>query len=272
MGIFDDQAGAAELFTTYRAVLVFRDKLMGGIPKNPAVIEGWLRSKTMVTQGEEIKQMMFRTLLELGADVTAEMTFEELEAASAGLAAVKNTNGFKQDSDGLYLEARNVKAMLKEVTNALYAGQPWVIPGSVRPRRGRGKEDGQTAGIYKGAKSFVAERVFIEPDRIHFGKAEPDGVDLFVGHVQGPAGRTSNVTYYEYMERPTLTFDVLVAEDGVPPEAWGRLWYMAQENGLGALRSQGHGQFDITHWDKLPIPDVWEKAHAAAMDGVGAPA
>lgn len=228
MGIFDRQTEG--VFTTYHAQLVFRDKIMGGTPKNPKVIEGWLRSKAGVNEVEELRRMLLRTLLEIGADVTPDMSYEQLEAASERLAASKQTNGFKQDEHGLYLESRTIKAMLKECCNILYAGDRW----------------GKTK---KGPRSFLAERVFVNPDKVRLGVMEPDGVDLFIGHTSGPKGPQSNLTYYEYVQRAEIVFDVMVLQDAIEHEHWPELWLAAQENGLGALRSQGFGRFDIEAWD-----------------------
>jgi hypothetical protein len=228
MGIFDQDA----VFTTYRARITFRGKLMGGIPKDPKIIEGWLRAKAGIGAEEEIRQAMLRTLVELGADVRPDMSYAELQSASEALSAQKSTNGFKQDEGGLYLESRAIKAMLKESTNILFAGDRW----------GRTK---------KGPRSFLAERVFVNPDRIAFGLHEPSGIELFIGHVSGPAGPSSNLTYYEYVEGVTIDFDVMVAEDAIEHDHWPRIWVHAQENGIGALRSQGYGRFDIEAWDEV---------------------
>lgn len=250
MGIFSEQLG--EVFATYRVELQFRDKVMGGVPKDPNIIEGWLRSKAGIQQEEEVRQAMLRTLIELGAEVTPEMSYEELSAASKALAVVKNTNGFKRDSNGLYLESRIIKAAIKEVTSVLYAGDKWLT-------------DWKVGYNGKAARSVAAERVFVTPDKVYLDRQEPDGIDLFIGHITGAAGRTSNMTYYEYVQEARIAFDLLVAEDGIPHAAWPRLWVHAQENGLGALRSQGHGRFDIEAFQHVSGP-LWvprrEKAKA----------
>lgn len=232
MGIFDNQAG---VFTTYHARIQFRDKLMGGTPKDPKIIEAWLRKKTGIQDEEEIRRAMLRTLLELGADVSPDMSYDELEAASEKL-ATKQAVGFKNGEHGLYLESRVVKAMLKECTNILYAGDRW----------------GKTK---KGPRSFLAERVFITPDKLWLDRQEPDGVELFIGHVSGPRGPQSTLTHYEYVEGAVIDFDVMVAEDAIDHEHWPQIWVLAQENGLGALRSQGFGRFDIWEWE--PVSSLW---------------
>lgn len=232
------------VFARYQGRIQFRDKIMGGIPKDPKIIEGWLRSKTGVTSEEEIKQMVLRTLEESGAEVRPDMTFEELEAAASKIAGVKNTNGFKVTEPGpggkLYIESRYIKACLRECVNIEYAGE------RMGPTR-------------KGAKAFFAERAFVNPDKIvlnHIGGAgkvvpigpQPDGVDLFIGHVTGPKGPQSTLTYHEYVINPVIDFEVMVSHDCVGADDWAAIWVNAQEIALGALRSQGFGRFDVLAW------------------------
>ena len=125
MGIFDGSG----VFTTYHARLGFRDKIMGGVPKNAKVIEAWIRSKTGVTNEAEIMHMMMRTLYELGLDVEADATPEQIIEASKQVAGGKSAVGFKRDDKGLYIESRQIKALIKECVNILYAGtEGWSNP------------------------------------------------------------------------------------------------------------------------------------------------
>jgi len=228
-GIFDD---SSTLFTRHQARMVFRARLIGGIPKDPRLIEGWLRARAGLQDTQEIRQAMLRTLAELGVEVEADMTFEQLEQASAAVAARKQTTGFKVGERGLYVEARQVKAMLKESTNILFGGDRW---GATR----------------KGPKSFLAERVFIEPDRLWLGVPEPSGVELMIGHLSGPTGPRSTLGYHEYVERPVVEFEVLAVRDSITPEQWADIWVHAQQNGFGALRSQGFGRFYLDRWELI---------------------
>lgn len=252
MGIFDNQA---DMFTTYAATIRFRDRLMGGTPKNPKIIEGWLRSKAGIEQEEEIRRATLRTLLELGADVTPDMSFEELEKASEALAASRQTNGFKIGEQGLYLESRTVKAMLKESVNILYPHGS----GKWGSRRTTGRDGAEKEVGGKGAKSFIAERVFVSPDKLWLGRTDPDGVEMFIGHVMGPKGPQSTLTYHEYVGGAVVDLSIMVLRDEVRAEYWPEIWVHAQENGLGALRSQGFGRFDIERWEP-----VKERIHAVA--------
>jgi hypothetical protein len=226
-GVFD---AASNLFQRYLARMVFRDKLIGGVPKDPKLIEGWLRARARLQEAQEVRQAMLRTLGELGVEVQEDMTFEQLEQASAALAARKQTTGFKVGENGLYVEARQVKAMLKESTNILFGGERW---GSTR----------------KGPRSFLAERVFVEPDKLWVGREEPSGVELMIGHLWGPNGPRSTLGYHEFVEQPVLELTVLSVRDALTLEQWADIWVHAQENGFGALRSQGFGRFYLDRWE-----------------------
>lgn len=239
MGIFSDQT--AHIWTTYHARITFRDRLMGGVPKDPKVIEGWLRAKAGIESEEEIKQATLRTLLELGADVRADMSFEEMQRASEALAAQRSTNGFKQDERGLYIESRVIKAMLKEACAILF---PYQATGNA----------GKWGVTKKAARALLAERVFIDPDKVYLGRKEPDGVELMIGHVSIPGkGTVGTLTYHEYVTQATIDFQCKVSQDMVPLDKWPELWSFAEENGLGALRSQGFGRFDIWVWEPMPV-------------------
>jgi hypothetical protein len=267
MGVFDADPAALALWCLYEGHLDFRHKVMGGISSDPGVVAGWLRSKTGVSDTEEIRQMMVRTLEDLGMDIDRDATFEEAVAASEKMAVLK-ANTFKTDPErGLYLESRQLKAMLKENINALYAGE----------RVGR---------TGKGAKNYAAERVFPYPSRLYLRRLEPDGMDTIVGHVTDRNGPRSTLTNYMWVEQAGFDFQVMVAVElavetpratrttngktPAPPKPhnwdawWPRIWTLASANGLGALRSQGHGQFELNRWDKLGTPTA--EQFAAIMD------
>lgn len=235
----------SRVFVTYRAQIQLRDRIMGGTPKDPKIIEAWLRHKAGIDKQEEIRRAMIRTMQELGAEVDENSSYEEVQKASEALAVHRQTNGFKLNDKGLYIEGRTVKAAIKESTNILFAGDRWLK---------KQKKDSDDLYGGKGPRAVVAERVFVNPDQISLGVDGPTGIDLFIGHTQGPKGRQSNLTHYEYVDRPLITFDVMVAQDAVENDNWEALWVHAQENGLGALRSQGFGRFDVMAWDKIEAP------------------
>lgn len=233
MGIFNKEA---PIFAEYNVKLVFRNMLAAGTPGDPKVIESWLRSKTGVSDEEEIQRMMVRTLIELGVPgIDLDTPYDELVRASEKVAGESKTNKFKRGVEGLYIEDRQAKAMLRESVNTLYVGEAG--------KWGRTKK--------KGPKNFFVERVFISPEKIYLGRTEPDSVELFVGHVEGPDGKRSTLTYVETVHEPEITFTVKVLRDAIPMGDWAEIWNHSQENGLGSLRSQSFGRFDITAFERV---------------------
>lgn len=230
-------AEKAKLFTQYTATIQFRDRVVGATPSNPKLIEGWIRSKAGITREDEIRQMTVKTLVELGLiseDVLddPEATYDSISQAAEAIAKKSQTQMFKRDEDGLYLESRVIKAMLREAVNIAY---PW-------------SPENKWGVTRKGAKSYFVETTFVNPDHISLGVPEPSGIDLFVGHVSGPQGPRSTLGYYEYVERATLTLEVIVMHDGVKEDQWATIWSLGEEIGLGAMRSQGFGRFDVLAW------------------------
>lgn len=243
-------------FARYRVGIRFLDKLVGGIPNDPKAIEGWIATRMMITDADAQFDMVVKTLQETGIDVPDNATREEVMEAVAQVADTTHACGFKSDKrGGAYLESRCLKAFLKEVINILYAGGRW----------------GPTK---KGPKSWAAERAFIWPDRLYLGnrpqgmldmaddevtakfqKAERNGSDgrlLFTGHTTGPKGPVSTLTYYQFVHRTRMEFDVMVADDGIDMDTWREILEHGQQNGLGTLRSQGHGRFQVVRFERVP--------------------
>lgn len=227
-GIWDDD----EVFTQYRVTLTFVDRVMGGVPQKPEIIEGWLKQRIAEDDDGEIKLMMRKTLEELGVEVDVNMTRDDLYAAARVVAAEQHGNTFRRDANGMFLASYQIKAALKENTNILYAGDRW----------------GKTK---KGPKSYLAERVFVDEEHIYLGRDKADGVHLQIGHVTGPQGPRSTLTYYDYVQQPTISFTLSSVEDCIASDQWKRILVLMQRNGIGALRSLGHGQFRVTAFDKL---------------------
>ena len=226
-GIWDDD----DLFTQYRVSLQFTNEVMGGVPQKPEIIESWLRQR-ILGGDEELRLALIKTLDDLDIDVPADATREDVIEAAQEMAATRNGNTFRRDENGLFLAAYQIKAALKESTNILFAGERWGV-------------------TKKGPKSYLAERVFVDEERVHLGRLEPDGTHMQVGHVTGPRGRRSTLTYYDYCVQPEITFTVSSLQDSITFDQWKDILRTCQREGIGALRSLGYGQFRITGFDKL---------------------
>lgn len=236
---------SAERYPRYGVSLTFIGNLAGGVPKSTSLIEGWLRSKMGVTDEQEMYRQVLLTM-QSRFDVPipeidellqkAEITAPEYQTAVATaerVAEEDKTTGFKRDANGvLYVESRQIKAMLKENTSILFSDQRW----------------GPTK---KGARSYLTERVFVKPDRIPLGVTEPSEIHMQIGHVTGPQGKRSTLGYHEVVTGASIHFEVLVLDDAIKSEWWNGIWPSAELNGLGALRSQGFGQFVVTAFERI---------------------
>jgi hypothetical protein len=72
-----------------------------------------------------------------------------------------------------------------------------------------------------------------------------------VGHVDGPKGPRSTLTYVQYAIQPEITFTASSSEDQITAEQWRRILVQGQDDGLGAMRSLQHGRFKVTAFDKM---------------------
>jgi len=198
----------------YDVTIKMRDKLIGGYPKNPDSEAAMLRARGL----EDL----------IPPAIDPATLSEEDRAALKESSLQKSWTGFKSNGIGVYLESRNVKAMFKECANIL---------------------KGPALLDVKNFKSKVAERVFIEPYHIALGD-KPDGTDSRVVHVMTAQGPRTSIKFFDYMEQPEISFTIKVLQDGVVKEEHLRtILEYAQDNGLGADRSQNFGQFDLVRFE-----------------------
>jgi hypothetical protein len=265
------------MWQTYAVRLHVCDRLAGSLPKEPGNIGEMIRRRweqankrpSDMVRSEFIDECR-RYLRELG-EAERELTDEEiLEAATRKAEA--SLNVFRRDKHGLYIPAHSIKSALKESINIVYAGERF----------------GPTS---KGGVSFLAERVFIEPDRLYLGRHEADGIDTVHGNVSGMQGPRSIVTTHEYVIQPQISFIMKVmttadqdtarktaakaaakatngkveapAAEGQETEIrnkmvrglaarWPRIWKSAEHQGIGSLRARSeYGRFVVERFDRL---------------------
>jgi hypothetical protein len=203
-------------------------KIMGGTPTDPKVIEGWLKTKLVESRDDLMRAAVAEIMEERGipADEAAKIVADN-----------KNLSGFKRDKEnGLYIEGRQIKAMLKEGANIKWPKHRW----------GPSK---------KGTRSFFAEHVFVNDDRVYLGVTEPtDVAQKFVHTFRG-----SGIQYEEFVEDAVITFNVATDYDfeagGEVKDMWPLLWLTCEQEGLGASRSQGYGRFATTGWKENSTPE-----------------
>lgn len=225
---------SSQVFKVFDVQVVMQQRLMGGTPMNPKVIEGWLRKQTKVSDQDELDSMILRTLDEIGVEYDDDTPVDEVIERVIAERSKHHTNGFKVDPEiGLYIESRYVMAGLREAISIRY---PW--------------PDHKWGPTRKTAKSWAVERFCVYPERIPLGCFEPDGVELFTGHLSGPQGRRSVLTNFQFVEHTVLDFELHVADHSeISDEQWMNIWVQFGMGGLGALRSQQHGKCYVSKFD-----------------------
>lgn len=189
--------------------------IAGGIPSDPKVAEGWLRSK-LAPPDDLLRQAVAETMVERGINA---------DEAATVVDQLKHLNGFKRDNEGIYVEGRQLKAAIKEAANIRWPKKRWG-PSS------------------KGTMSFFAEHVFVMEDRLHLGVQEPTGVNQRFVHTW----RGSGIQYEEYVSDAKLNFTIETDYE-FTAEEWALLWLTGEQQGIGATRSQGFGRYEVIRWD-----------------------
>ena len=176
-------------------------------------------------------------------------------------AARKGWCGFLYDADGLFLESRCAKSMLKSAMSQLGIFQDGMSRkpvGSktthdtglfIEPYRLRFYRDGGTIEAPDGAET-LATVVYPTP------LATPDGTEDMAVHVNTAQGRRSSLVRADYVIEPSMRFVVkVVMGSAIHEKDLIRALALCQDVGLGAKRSQGFGQFEITGLHYLGVLD-----------------
>lgn len=221
-------------FAEYSVELTMEEYLSGGIPAQPEIIEAWLKKNLVTDEVQAFKDLVEKTMRERNPDLesSTEITDEHVDDALKDIVSINHTVGFKRDGNGLYIEERCVKAMLRENVSIIWSGD-------------------RNTPTRKAFRGYFNERVFVTPSRIYLGTDTPDRIHTYIGHPTGPQGKVSTLSYYEQVWSPTLAFNIQVFEDCIPENRWPVLWKEAELNGLGALRSSGFGRFAVTKWERI---------------------
>jgi hypothetical protein len=206
------------LYDIYRIEIQFRDKLVGGVPKNKDLLADAVRAHT-------------------GFD--DEKTQEQIKELGSGVVDViveKSWNGFALDDVGLYIKAFQVKALFKECAQMLRLAK-------------------DRLGSKQILQHGFEVKALDGSDKLHLGKSKPDGTAEGPIHVMTPQGPRTAIKKVDYVEKIALSFEVwvLATHHGetrhVGEEQIVQMLRFGQENGVGADRSQGAGKFDVKSFE-----------------------
>lgn len=236
------------LYDITRVQIRIRDKICGGQPKNKELLLDWIKANT----GHE--------------DTITVAQTEEAKATILHEESEKSWNGFPEDEKGLFIWARQVKAMFRESATMLrvttekrgskqifqHGFEIKALPGSQTsktPVKDMG-EDARDSGEH-----VAVGEGHIPSDRLYLSRMKPDGMDEGPIHVQTAQGPRSAIKRVDYCQYVLIEFEIWVLATH-PSETRHvgemdirEMMLFAQENGLGADRSQGMGKFDVVGFD-----------------------
>lgn len=195
----------------------------GGTPRNPDVVRAWLKAKAGWTDEHQIESEVAKIFA-----VDPTRTDEEVAIEATKELADKRVNAFRRDENGLYLEGRCLKACIKEGASV------------ARATNKIGKRWGETG---KGVHSFVAEHICVVEDRLYLGCDQAD--EIATSFVTSRYG--TGIQVEEVINDAKITATIRT-DFNFTEKDWAMIWLTAEEQGLGASRSQGHGRFTVTEW------------------------
>jgi hypothetical protein len=207
--------------------------IAGPAPTNQHVTEAWLKTKVAPgTTDEQIRAEAARIMVE--REVGLEEAMREVDE-------LRHLNGFKIDSQGLFLDGNSAKAMLKEAVSVAIAA------GNIELRGW-----GETS---KFLTKFFPEHVFVVENKIHFhdGAGEPVTKPAGVNQRFVHTWRGSSIQLEEIGEDVYLSFTI-EADFDFGEDFWGVVMATGEMQGIGASRSQGYGRFTVTRWEQAKTP------------------
>lgn len=221
-------------FHAYSVHLLLDDRIVGGVPaleldKNARAeqVESWIKTQS-------------------GKDVPPQLAKEALgdpDHPEGNEEDGSPLNVFKRDEKGLFVEGRQVKAMLRESAQRLglltsKRGTRQVIQHDIHVRA---PEDTESQKLYLERVDAHGEMNYI---------TAPDGIDERPISVMTRQGPRTAIKRSEFVMRPHVRFDIYVLADGMGKNLVGskelaNMLDLSQWLGLGADRSQGAGCFEV---------------------------
>lgn len=204
------------LYNKYKVRIKFRERVYGGLPKDPAIMEKYVEAKFKPTDNFAGK---------LSDEVKPKSEEEKEQEMQEEQESVTTT--FKRDAQGCYLGDYVLKAHIKQAASLLKITQK-----------------------KRGSKDTVKEGLFVKPEHVSLG-GEPVGAETFVGHVMTPTGKRSIIKASEYFEKTEIEFELWIlnvrmgGEKGLGDDDLKLIFEFGQELGIGSNRSFEKGKYDF---------------------------
>jgi len=206
------------MWKRYEVTLEFEGKFAASLPKTREEIKAMLENR-QATDAALRKRIGSGEVAvpvdELTEEVALAVGVDEEEVPQFGYAT------FCRDENGLYYEGRCIRGHLKDCATQI-----------------QGLVD------VKALHSKVANKVYVETNKIYLGKQEPDGTVTRYVQAMTRKGPRSTIKFIDYVEQPTLTFALRVLNDGVITESiLESLFEYGATHGMGQERSQDFGRY-----------------------------
>tara|TARA_Y100001970_G_scaffold181946_1_gene221426 strand:+ start:7305 stop:8153 length:849 start_codon:yes stop_codon:yes gene_type:complete len=242
---------------TYFVEIKFRDGVLGGNPKNPEVfrthIESQLRREAKSAQKRGITPPSEERIQEIVALRMKEMFGESIED-TIDAQTEKARTGFKSNELGPYIEDRQIKACLREMMSTL---------GITVDKRGSKQTHQHLEAVIacdeEGNPLGGAASQHINFYRDGDVVSEVDDYVEMCAHVIGPQGPRSCIKQHDRVVGATARFLIRLPANLPKSRSTAMLrdkeislmLSHAQNDGLGACRSQGYGKFDLVQLRRL---------------------
>jgi hypothetical protein len=227
--------GMDEMWQRFAVTMTFRDRVYGGIPRQQHVFDAWQRARqSKMTLVEPTAAELERGLVP-AAEMAERMPEEDREEVGELEESVEaGETIFRADAQGIFLRDFMVKDAIKEATQRLGYYQ-----------RLKKNVDGM------GLRSHLQTGVYVEPRRLYLLRDDKvltaaDGSDEAQGRVPTPRGPKSILRKSEYVDRPTITFQLkMLPFKGFAEPEWRRVLMLVCEIGVGAWRSREEGKLEL---------------------------
>lgn len=207
-----------EMWKRYRVELQMVGRFAASIPKTKEEVAAMLKHRMPTTPPEDFTPVEELTD-EVAAKVGATGEGEEEEELKYGWAT------FPKNDEGLYYEGRCIRGHLKDCANQ--------VRDLLEP-------------TVKALKAKVSNKVYVVTEGIPLGVKEIAGTETRYVQVMTRLGPRSTIKYVDYLEKPTLVFELKVLNDGViTEEILKAIFEYGGIHGLGQERSQGWGRYSF---------------------------
>ncbi len=207
------------MWKKYEVELQMIGRFAASLPKNKEEIQKMLENRMPAKPPADFVPLE-QLVDEVAEKVGAATEGEEEEELKYGWAT------FPKNKEGLYYEGRCIRGHIKDCANQIKD----VLDPPV-----------------KALKAKVANKVYVMTDIIPLGATEPAGTEQRFVQVMTRLGPRSTIKYVDYLEKPTLKFQLNVLGDGIiTKEILNSIFEYGAVHGLGQERSQGWGRYAFT--------------------------